>query len=124
MMRWATETRDAKGDLLLDAPGAARGDARENERLVPVRRKAAPECTVRRMQLLTLALMVVNVSGRRIGAISQLRRNDFNLNEESEYKGATILWRAEADKREREFSLPIPSYVAREIHGQLTRITW
>ncbi|MGE5230791.1 MAG: tyrosine-type recombinase/integrase, partial [Deltaproteobacteria bacterium] len=65
---------------------------------------------------LELALVLAEGTGRRIGAIRQLRWSDISVDPPS------ILWRAEFDKRRREQRVPIPEALAAEIKAIQTRL--
>jgi integrase len=56
-----------------------------------------------------LALVLAEATGRRLGSIRQLRWEDIN------FQQATIRWRAEADKKRREWVIPIPPPLLNEL---------
>lgn len=58
---------------------------------------------------LELALTLAEATGRRLGAIRQLRWDDVDLNR------STIRWRADTDKKEKEWVIPIPSSLCEEL---------
>ncbi len=63
---------------------------------------AASETEQTRWTRVELALVLAEATGRRLGAIRQLRWEDVD------FQRATIRWRAEADKKGREWVVPIP----------------
>ncbi len=60
---------------------------------------------------LELALVLAEATGRRLGAIRQLRWDDIDLS------GKTIRWRAEADKKGKEWLVPIPPELCEELRS-------
>jgi integrase len=70
----------------------------------------------RRFRLLELALVLVEATGRRIGAVRQLRRADLQLSEASGFANACIRWRWMSDKKRRERWVPIPRALAALLH--------
>lgn len=56
-----------------------------------------------------LALVLAEATGRRLGSIRQLRWEDID------FQRATIRWRAEADKKGREWVVPIPPRLLEEL---------
>lgn len=56
-----------------------------------------------------LALVLAEASGRRIGSIRQLRWDDFD------FSAATVHWRADADKKRMDWTVPLPSTLLDEI---------
>ena len=56
-----------------------------------------------------LALVLAEATGRRIGSIRQLRWDDID------FAGATIRWRAEADKKGKDWLVPIPATLVDEL---------
>ena len=60
---------------------------------------------------LDLALTLAEASGRRLGSIRQLRWDDIDLNR------GTIRWRAENDKKGKEWIIPIPSELVEELRA-------
>lgn len=58
---------------------------------------------------LECALTLAEATGRRLGAIRQLRWDDVDLNR------STIRWRAETDKKGKEWVIPIPASLAEEL---------
>lgn len=56
-----------------------------------------------------LALVLAEATGRRLGAIRHLVWPDFN------FDAATIRWRAESDKKRKEWSVPMPPLLLEEI---------
>ncbi|HEX9127761.1 MAG TPA: tyrosine-type recombinase/integrase [Gemmatimonadaceae bacterium] len=55
------------------------------------------------------ALVLAEATGRRIGSIRQLAWSDFD------FERATIRWRAETDKKRREWVVPIPPALLEEV---------
>jgi integrase len=64
-----------------------------------------------RWQNAELALVLARVTGRRLGAIRQLRWEDVQWNE------SAIRWRAENDKKRREWLVPAPPALIAELRG-------
>jgi len=56
-----------------------------------------------------LALVLGEATGRRIGSIRQLAWQDFD------FEAATILWRAETDKKRKEWVVPMPPALLEEV---------
>ncbi len=56
-----------------------------------------------------LALMLAESTGRRIGSIRQLRWEDFD------FSAGTVHWRADADKKRVDWTVPLPSTLLDEI---------
>ncbi len=56
-----------------------------------------------------LALVLAEATGRRIGSIRQLRWDDFD------FSAGTIHWRADADKKRVDWTVPVPSTLLDEI---------
>lgn len=56
-----------------------------------------------------LALTLAEATGRRLGSIRQLRWDDVDLNR------GTIRWRAETDKKGKEWVIPIPASLSEEL---------
>lgn len=56
-----------------------------------------------------LALVLAEATGRRIGSIRQLQWQDID------FATATILWRAAADKKRKEWLVPMPSKLLEEV---------
>jgi integrase len=65
------------------------------------------ECT--RWTRLELALVLAEATGRRLGSIRQLRWEDIDFHR------PTIRWRAEADKKGREWVIPVPASLLEEL---------
>jgi integrase len=60
---------------------------------------------------LELALILAEATGRRLGAIRQLRWDDVDLNR------GTVRWRAETDKKGKEWVIPIPASLCEELRN-------
>lgn len=58
---------------------------------------------------LELALVLAEATGRRLGAIRQLRWEDVD------FQRGKVLWRAEADKKRREWVIPVPARLLKEL---------
>lgn len=56
-----------------------------------------------------LALVLAEATGRRLGSIRQLRWEDID------FQRPTIRWRAEADKKRREWVIPVPASLLEEL---------
>jgi integrase len=56
-----------------------------------------------------LALVLAEATSRRLGSIRQLAWSDFD------FEAATILWRAETDKKRKEWLVPIPPTLVEEV---------
>jgi integrase len=77
----------------------------------------------RRYRLLELALVLVESTGRRIGAVLTLRRSDLQLNEARGFVGARIRWRADGDKKRKEWWVPLPPELAALLAALLKRLS-
>jgi integrase len=123
MLSWATTVRLPNGSRLLDVNPLA-GVRREREQN-PVRpiaswerfthtRKAmrqlgaaaGSELERTRWAKMELALVLAEATGRRVGSIRQLRWEDID------FERSMIRWRAEADKKGREWVVPRPCLTA------------
>ena len=118
MLRWAQTVRVSGRRLLATNPLAGVRRAREPNPHRPVATWDRYQATRTAMQELTaaaeaaserqrwikmeLALVLAEGTGRRLGAIRQLRWGDILWDRSS------IRWRAEADKRRREWVVPAP----------------
>ena len=128
MLRWATTVRVRSGRRLLEQnPLAGVKRPREKnpkrpvaswERYQATRRilqdlaEAAPSEVARFKWLkLELALILAEATGRRLGAIRQLRWDDID------FSRSTIRWRAETDKKGREWIVPIPAAFCEELRS-------
>ena len=128
MLRWAVTVRTPSGRRLLDQnPLAGVRRPREKnpkrpvaswERYQETRRtvqeladKATSEVSRRKWLKLELALVLAEATGRRLGAIRQLRWDDIDLS------AKTIRWRAETDKKGKEWIVPIPSELCEELRA-------
>jgi len=72
---------------------------------------ASPESETERIRWtrIELALVLAEATGRRLGSIRQLRWEDID------FQRANIRWRAEADKKRKEWVVPIPPGLLREL---------
>lgn len=126
MLRWAVTVRSRTGARLLDQnPLAGIKRPRDKNPKRPVAtweryqatRKAVQELAVnaksdairRKWLNLELALTLAEATGRRLGAIRQLKWDDVDL------KRSTIRWRAETDKKGKEWVIPIPASLGEEL---------
>ncbi|HWI89032.1 MAG: site-specific integrase [Gemmatimonadaceae bacterium] len=125
MLNWASTVR-VKGVRLLDGnPLAGIRRAREQNPRRPIASHERFVATRAAMQMLhdeeetdpararwlkmELALVLAEATGRRLGAIRQLRWEDID------WAACTIHWRAEADKKRREAVIPMPLPLANEL---------
>lgn len=128
MLRWAVTVRTAGGRRLVDQnplAGVKRPRERNPKRPVAtweryqatrkaireLREKSTTEASSRKWLKLELALVLAEATGRRLGAIRQLRWDDIDLS------AKTIRWRAETDKKGKEWIVPIPSELTEEIRS-------
>jgi integrase len=128
MLRWAVTVRTRSGKRLLEQnPLAGVKRPREKNPKRPVAtweryqatRKAIDEMVVnaksdtsrRKWLRLELALTLAEATGRRLGAIRQLRWDDIDLNR------MTIRWRAESDKKGKEWIIPIPAGLVEQLRS-------
>lgn len=124
MLRWATTVRVRGGQRLLASdPLAGVRSVKEKNPKRPVATWERYQATRAAMQQLAisdaakyqhwlrmeLALVLAEATGRRLGAIRQLRWEDFDL------VANVIHWRAENDKRRKAWSVPIPPDLLGEI---------
>ena len=75
------------------------------------RKKAITAASSRKWLKLELALVLAEATGRRLGAIRQLSWDDIDLS------ARTIRWRAETDKKGKEWIVPIPSELCEELRS-------
>jgi len=128
MLRWAVTVRTPSGRRLLDQnplAGIRRPKEKNPKRPVATwdryqvtRRtiqaladKGATEESRRKWVKLELALVLAEATGRRLGAIRQLRWDDIDLS------AKTIRWRAETDKKGKEWIVPIPADLCEELRS-------
>jgi integrase len=128
MLRWAVTVRRPSARRLLDQNPLAgvRRPKEKNpkrpvatwERFQATRRtvqalvdKAVTEESRRKWLKLELALVLAEATGRRLGAIRQLRWADIDLS------AMTIRWRAETDKKGKEWIVPIPVHLCEELRS-------
>lgn len=128
MLRWAVTVRIKSGKRLLDQnPLAGFKRPREKNPKRPVATWERFQATKKKIQELAanaksdvarlkwlkleLALTLAEATGRRLGAIRQLRWDDINLGQSS------IRWRAETDKKGKEWVIPIPTALCEELRS-------
>lgn len=127
VLRWATTVRVKRGHRLLAAnPLAGVRGVREKNPKRPVAswerfektRAAIQEIaaqagedpgTHQHWLRMELALVLAEGTGRRIGSIRQLRWDDFD------FTGGSVRWRAEADKKRKEWVVPLPDALLEEV---------
>lgn len=126
MLRWAVTVRSRSGRRLLEQnplmgvkrlreknpkrPVATWERYQETRKAVEDLAARAKSDTSRRQWLkLELALTLAEATGRRLGAIRQLRWEDVDLSR------STIRWRAETDKKGKEWVIPIPPTLCEEL---------
>lgn len=127
MLRWATTVRVTGGQRLLASnPLAGIRTVREKNPKRPIASWERFQATRQAMRDLArqhaenpqkhhhwlrmeLALVLAEATGRRIGAIRQLRWDDFD------FTNAKVNWRADADKTRRDWVVPLPSALVEEI---------
>lgn len=141
MLNWAKRTRDpATGQWLLHEFPVRGGIVIEQEknkvrafatyerfetvmhglqRARPVATLARDETTLRHLRFLELALVMVEASGRRIEAVSLLRRSDFTIDPARDFADALVRWRPEDDKTGHTQEYPLPQSVARRVYALL-----
>ena len=128
MLRWAVTVRTRSGKRLLEQnPLAGVKRPREKNPKRPVATweryqathtaiqelvaNAKSDTSRRKWLRLELALTLAEATGRRLGAIRQLRWDDIDLNR------MTIRWRAESDKKGKEWVIPIPSALVEHLRA-------
>ena len=133
MLRWAVTVRMRSGRRLLDQnPLAGVRRPREKnpkrpvaswERYQETRRAlqdlvANAKSAVSRMKWLKLelALTLAEATGRRLGAIRQLKWDDIDFSQ------STIRWRAETDKKGKEWIVPIPAELCEDLRSFRVRM--
>jgi integrase len=125
MLNWARTVRIGEGRLLdLNPLSGIRGGREPNprrpiatwDRFVATRQAirellqgAGTEYERRRWASVDLALVLAEGTGRRLGAIRQLQWNDVDWDHK------TIRWRAESDKKRREWVVPVPDVLLAEL---------
>jgi len=119
MLAWATTTRRPNGDRLLDQHplhGVKRVSEKNPKRPVATwerfvttreaiqqfRSEAGTAEEIDRWLKLEAALVLAEATGRRLSSIRQLRWEDIDWSQ------GTIRWRAEADKKRKEWVVPYP----------------
>jgi integrase len=134
MLRWAITVRTASGRRLLEQnPLAGTRRPREKnpkrpvatwERYQETRRviqelaaESRSEISRQKWLKLELALILAETTGRRLGAILQLRWDDVD------FSRGTIRWRAETDKKGKEWVIPIPVALSDELRAFRARMT-
>ncbi len=133
ILRWAVTVRTKSGKRLLDQnplTGVRRPRERNPKRPVATwerfqaTRKKAQELTVNaksdvsrlKWLKLELALTLAEATGRRLGAIRQLTWDDIDLAQSS------IRWRAETDKKGKEWVIPLPPALCEELRSFRVRM--
>lgn len=134
MLRWATTVRVRGGQRLLAAnPLAGVRGVREVNPKRPVATWERFEATRAAMRGLAeanaenparhqkwvrmeLALVLAEATGRRLGSIRQLAWSDFD------FAAATIRWRAESDKKRKEWLVPMPPALLEEVRRFRARL--
>lgn len=133
MCRWATTVRiGAGGRLLLANPLHGLRFTRERNELRPVtsierftktrtamlelRANEKSENGKIRWLKMELALVLAEATGRRLNSIRMLRWEDVDLAK------SEILWRAEADKKGREWVIPIPEALRDDLRDFRTQL--
>jgi integrase len=133
MLKWATTVRVRGGQRLLDQhPLAGVKRIRENNPKRPVATwdrfqktrqtiqelasSAKTEPGRRKWLKLELALVLAEATGRRLGAIRQLRWEDVD------FTAPTIRWRAATDKKKKEWIVPIPIALREELRSARAKL--
>jgi integrase len=134
MLRWATTVRVRGGQRLLSTnPLAGVRGVREVNPKRPVATWERFEATRAAMRELAeinaanparyqkwvrmeLALVLAEATGRRLGSIRQLAWSDFD------FAAATIHWRAESDKKRKEWLVPMPAALLEEVRRFRARL--
>jgi len=126
MIRWATRTRVANGTpLLMFNPLDGVQLIREQNERRPIAswerftktrkaisqlvKEAATDEAKSRWYRIDLALVLAEGAGRRLGSIRQLHWDDINFSQ------SEIRWRAETDKKGKEWTIPIPPELLAEL---------
>ena len=134
MLRWAVTVRTSSGKRLLEQnPLAGTRRPREKNPKRPVASWERYQGTRRIIQELVansksavarekwlkleLALILAEATGRRLGAIRQLRWDDVD------FSHGTIRWRAATDKKGKEWVIPIPVCLSDELRAFRVRMT-
>lgn len=133
MLSWATTVRLPNGSRLLEVnPLAGVRRQREQNPVRPVASwerftqtreamrqlgaEAESELERARWARMELALVLAEATGRRLGSIRQLRWEDIDVARN------TIRWRAEADKKGREWVVPCPAPLVEQLKHFRTRL--
>jgi integrase len=133
MLRWATTVRTPDGKRWLqDHPLAGIPRPREQNPRRPVAtferfqktRKMMRQLAARatddiertRWVKMELALVIAEATGRRLGSIRQLRWDDID------FKRQTIRWRAEADKKRKEWIVPVPTSLLHDVREARSKL--
>lgn len=128
MLQWACTVRSRNGARLLDSnPLAGIKRVREKNPRRPVATfdrfektreaiqalasEAEADAERRKWLRLELALVLAEATGRRIGSIRQLAWPDISTTEN------TIRWRAESDKKRKEWTVPVPAVLMDELQS-------
>lgn len=124
MLRWATTVRVRGGQRLLTSnPLAGVRSVKEKNPKRPVATWERYQATRAAMQQLAtsdaakrqhwlrmeLALVLAEATGRRLGAIRQLRWEDFD------FASGKVTWRGDADKMRRDWVVPFPRELLDEV---------
>jgi Integrase len=133
MLRWAVTFRTETGRRLLEQnplagirrpreknpkrPVATWERYQETRRVLKELAASATNATskVKWLQV-ELALCLAEATGRRLGSIRKLRWDDID------FARGTIRWRAEADKKGKEWMIPIPPMLAEELRSFRLRL--
>lgn len=133
MLKWAVTVRVRKGQRLLDR-NPLEGVRRPHE-LNPRRPVASVErftatraaiqelmaesesdAEIRRWNMLDMTLVLAEATGRRLGSIRQLHWDDWN------FENRTVRWRGSADKKRREWVVPVPEPLIAEVKAYRVRM--
>lgn len=126
MLQWATTVRVPGGGRLLDhhpltgvrrikEPNPKRPVAtwerfqKTRSAIQELAASAGAEAEGARWVRIEMALVMAEATGRRLGSIRQLRWDDID------FTAGTIRWRAEADKKGREWVVPVPQSFLDEV---------
>lgn len=149
MIRWATETRplDKRGYLLREWPmretmllGLKAVEKKERVGRAPLPRDAIQRLLATALSLaaqaraqkdaaaevrwtrLALTLLIVDVTGERIGGVRQLRRNDLQFVQRGTYRELKLTFRGDTLKSARPRTIPFPPQESRLASELLTRV--
>lgn len=131
VLRWATTVRVRGGERLLASnPLAGVRGVREKNPKRPIASWERFQATREAMQRfdfmaknesrhwirMELALVLAESTGRRIGSIRQLRWEDFD------FSAGAVHWRADADKKRVDWTVPLPAALIEEIRRFRVRL--